>query len=151
MKKFLVMILALTMAFGLVACGGEEATEDAVATSDADTTSDAEVVKVPITIVNSTGLELHEMYLTGAQIEDWGDDVLGGLTMAEATYVELVLNVDEENVIWDVQVVDSEGTTITWEGIDISEMPSDGFVLQLSYDGTDAVAYLANSIDDLGL
>ncbi len=151
MKKFLVMILALVMVFSLVACGGDDQVTDDAVTTESDAASDAEVVKVPITIVNSTGLEIHEMYLTGTQIEDWGDDVLGDLTMADATYVQLVLNVDAENVIWDVQVVDSEGTTITWLGIDFSEMPSDGFVLQLSYDGTDAVAYLANTIDELGL
>ena len=64
--------------------------------------------------------------------------------------MELTLTiVDEDGITWDLKAVDNEGASIEFFGIDISEMPLDGFAIELMIEGDGPTAYLAETPDDL--
>ena len=78
-----------------------------------------------------------------------GDDLLDGEIMTHGTYAELLLNVDEDNLAWDMQVEDTDGNSLEWYDIDISDMPSDGFVIELLWDGSEGTANLLEDMTQL--
>ena len=98
------------------------------------------ILEVPVTIVNGTGVEIEALYMSGGSQEEWGDDLLGDVTMPHGTYLELTLNVDKENLTWDLAVDDTSGNSLEWYDIDISEMPLDGFGIELLWDGSEGIA-----------
>ncbi|MFI3212310.1 MAG: hypothetical protein R3Y24_03115 [Eubacteriales bacterium] len=152
LRKLVAMyaLIALT-AVTLMACGGEteeavteevateEVAEEAV-TEEVVTEEVAEFIQVPVTIINGTGVDITELYVSGETQEDWGDEQLAGQVMGHGQYLDLVLNVDVNNLLWDICVADAEGTTIEFYGLDITEMPADGFAIELLFDGTEATA-----------
>ena len=165
-KRVLVSILAACVAVGISACGGKSkaapATTAAPETTAAPTTTAApeteaeteteaeeEYVQIPVTVVNGTGVDIAALRLSGASLDEWGDDLLDGEIMTHGTYAELLLNVDEDNLAWDMQVEDTDGNSLEWYDIDISDMPSDGFVIELLWDGSEGTANLLENLDQL--
>lgn len=165
-KKLVTSILALTLALSLTACGGKDKAEtsnnaniaqseapadtEEAATDDAaaDDGAESAIVEVPVTIVNGTGVDIYALYMFGSGVDEWSEDLLGEQTMPHGTYLEMVLNVDQNNLAWDLSVEDSEGTTLEWYGLDISEMPLEGFGIELLWDGTEGTA---NIVEDASM
>ena len=147
MKKLLLLALAGVLSFSMMACGSDEPEEEVV---DEDQTEEvaeeeqANVIEVPVTIVNSTGVEIHALYLSAANLEKWGDNLIDGTTLADGEEKELVLYVDKSALQWDLRVEDSEGVAIQWQAIDISEMSTEGFVMELLWDGEQGTCNLNN-------
>ena len=142
MKKLLALVLAGFMSVGLVACGGDEPEEPV---AENDVTEESNVIEVPVSVKNSTGVEFAGLYLSGASLEEWGDNLIDGSPLPDGETKELVLYVDANNLQWDLLVEDHEGATITWSGVDITEMSSEGFTMDLVWeDGGDPVCNLSN-------
>ena len=142
MKKLLALVLAGFMSVGLVACGGDEPEEPV---AENDVTEESNVIEVPVSVKNSTGVEFAGLYLSGASLEEWGDNLIDGSPLPDGETKELVLYVDANNLQWDLLVEDHEGATITWSGVDITEMSSEGFTMDLVWeDGADPVCNLSN-------
>ena len=161
-KRVLVSILAACVAVGISACGGKSqaapATTAAPETTAAPTTTAApeteteaeeDYIQIPVTVVNGTGVDIAALRLSGASLDEWGDDLLDGEIMTHGTYAELLLNVDEDNLAWDMQVEDTDGNSLEWYDIDISDMPSDGFVIELLWDGSEGTANLLEDMTQL--
>lgn len=162
-KRVLVITMAVTMVFGLTACGGSKdkgattaAATTAAATTEKATEKPAETtaaakpeeqsgvagqsslnyVEIPVTIINGTGVDINALYLSGTSLNEWGENQLEGTTMPHGTYLDLTLNVDADNLKWDLRVEDTDGNPLEWYEVDISEMPSDGFGIELLWDGS---------------
>ena len=165
-KRVLVSILAACVAVGISACGGKSkaapATTAAPETTAAPTTTAApeteaeteaeteeDYIQIPVTVVNGTGVDIAALRLSGASLDEWGDDLLDGEIMTHGTYAELLLNVDKDNLAWDMQVEDTDGNTLEWYDIDIGDMPSDGFVIELLWDGSEGTANLLEDMTQL--
>lgn len=73
----------------------------------------------------------------------------GTATKTNGTDAELLLNVDEDNMAWDMQVEDTDGNPLEWYDIDIGDMPSDGFVIELLWDGSEGTANLLEDMTQL--
>lgn len=161
-KRVLVSILAACVAVGISACGGKSkaapATTAAPETTAAPTTTAApeteaeteeDYIQIPVTVVNGTGVDIAALRLSGASLDEWGDDLLDGEIMTHGTYAELLLNVDEDNLAWDMQVEDTDGNPLEWYDIDIGDMPSDGFAIELLWDGSEGTANLLEDMTQL--
>ena len=149
MKKLLALALAGFMSVGLVACGGDEPEEPAVEDDEvAEESSESEesnIIEVPVTIKNSTGVEFAGLYMSGASLEEWGDNLIEGSPLADGESKELTLYVDANNLQWDLLIEDHEGATVTWNAVDISEMSTEGFTMDLVWeDGGEPICNLAN-------
>ena len=158
-KKLLSMLAIAAISIGVLAgCGGSDSGEKAApaekttstentdnSTADAkeessenteeDTQDGGNVIQVPVTIVNNTDVEIHELYTSGAGVDEWGDDILGGQVLAPGTQVEdLVFNIDADNVKWDLLAKDEVGDSLEFYGLDLSECSTDGITVSLTYD-----------------
>ncbi len=144
MKKLLTILLALTMIFTLAACGAEEApapatadeapaaTEEAPVAEEApveeatEETAEEEVAEEEyfsqdVTITNSTGVEIYELYITPSEQEDFGSDLLGESTFPADTSLEFTTDaVGTADATWDILIVDMEGTEVVFSGANFS-------------------------------
>lgn len=147
MKKLFLLALAGALSFSMIACGSDEPEEEVVDEEQTEETTNEEqsdILEVPVTVVNSTGVEIHALYLSGANLDQWGDNLIEGTTLADGEEKDLVLYVDKTSLQWDLRVEDSDGVAIQWQAIDISEMSTNGFVMELLWDGEQGTCNLNN-------
>jgi hypothetical protein len=74
------------------------------------------------TLVNSTGVEIHALYVSPADKDEWGSDILGKDTLAAGQEVEITFSPKEEAAKWDLKVADKEGNSIEWSDLDLTEI-----------------------------
>ena len=155
-KKLLSVMLVSFIACGmLIGCGDSssetdkskdtkttEASKETSKTTDTEkkdtSTTDAEesgIVQVPVTIINGTDVDFSELYTSSSKIEHWGENLIGGgTTFAPGSTIECTFGVDVENLKWDFKAVDSEGDSLEFEGLDLSDCDASGVKVKLSYD-----------------
>ncbi len=98
----------------------------------------AQVLEVPVTFENKCGVDLKELYLSGAGRDDWGSNLLGsGLKDGESAKGTLLI--DAANVKWDIKAVDGEGDSVEFQGLDLSECSTSGVTMTLSFNGSNFV------------
>jgi hypothetical protein len=82
-----------------------------------------------INIVNATGFDLHEIYVSDSGTNDWEEDVMGS-DVLEANQT-LRLSVNGSYSQFDLMAVDSEGTSVEWRGL-----PGNTSQIKIYADGT---------------
>ena len=88
------------------------------------------------TLVNSTGVEIHALYVSPADQNEWGSDILGKDTLADGQSAEITFSPKEEAEKWDLRVEDGEGNSIEWSDLDLTEISK----VTLNYDDGKATA-----------
>jgi hypothetical protein len=73
-------------------------------------------------LVNKTGVEIHSVYVSPSDQEEWGEDVMGEDTLPDGAKVEIKFSRKEKAELWDIKVTDGEGTSITWENLNLMEI-----------------------------
>ncbi|MEG2928912.1 MAG: hypothetical protein RR846_05110 [Oscillospiraceae bacterium] len=106
--------------------------------------SGKETVTVPVEIINETGADLFELGMSPANNDDWGGNLLDEPLLAGESGVSN-MTFSADTLVWDLLAADSEGTTLTFMGIDFSEAPTTGAKLMLS--ATEGGAYLASFVE----
>jgi hypothetical protein len=71
------------------------------------------------TLVNRTGVEIHALYVSPHDSDDWEEDVLGRDTLPDGATVDIKFNRDEEAAAWDLRIEDKDGNHIEWENLDL--------------------------------
>ncbi|HEV3471121.1 MAG TPA: hypothetical protein VG148_17490 [Pyrinomonadaceae bacterium] len=74
------------------------------------------------TLVNSTGVEIHALYISPHETDDWEEDVLGRDTLPSGESVEIKFSRAEKAALWDLRVEDKEGNAIVWENLNLLEI-----------------------------
>ncbi len=74
------------------------------------------------TVVNATGVEIHELYVSPHSADDWQEDILGRDTLASGEFVDIVFSRKEKIKMWDLRIVDGEGNAIEWENLNLLEI-----------------------------
>jgi len=74
------------------------------------------------TVVNQTGIEIHELYVTPHDSDDWEDDILGEDTLANGAEVDIKFSRKEKAKLWDLKVVDADGNSVEWENLDLLDI-----------------------------
>ena len=75
------------------------------------------------TLVNKTGYEIGEVYLSPAKSADWEDDVLGQDVLPNGERVEISFSRDTNACIWDRKVVYTiDDTSAEWERFNLCEV-----------------------------
>jgi len=88
------------------------------------------------TLVNHTGVEIHELYISPSKMADWGDDVLTVDTLMDGEQVDIHFSRQEKSAFWDIMVVDQAGTSIEWPHLKLTEIS----VITLAFEGRQPVA-----------
>ena len=78
--------------------------------------------KQDFTVVNKTGVEIHELYVSAHSTDNWEEDVLGTDTLASGESVEIKFSPKEKSKLWDLKVVDGKGNGIEWTRLNLLEI-----------------------------
>ena len=101
---------------------------------------DSNIIKVPMTIINRCdGVTIQELYLSGTELKDWGEDVLGDQILPSDCEITFYFNIDSNNIKWDIKAVDEEGTEVEFRDLDLSEVNTTGGTITLTIE--DGVPY----------
>ena len=71
------------------------------------------------TLVNETGVEIHKVYISPHDTNDWEEDILGKDTLPSGESVDIKFNRSEKSANWDLRVEDSKGNAIEWENLNL--------------------------------
>src|SRR5205085_10958237 len=72
-------------------------------TAPNQTASDTQTAKQDFTLVNATGVEIHELYVTPHKSNDWEEDVLGQDTLPDGDSVTIHFSPRERAKMWDLR------------------------------------------------
>lgn len=159
MKKIKLIVISLITVFCLgtmAACGSddnktntttnnktESKTEDkADAKTNSQTTTTTNksdnktVYSQDVKVINNTGVEIHKMYISASDKNDWEEDILNKNTMPTGTELNITFDAEEKSQYWDLRIEDSDGTSLTWEKIDLFTISE----ITLNFDGNNATA-----------
>ena len=86
--------------------------------------------KLDFTLVNKTGVDIHEIYLSPSDQDEWGPDVLGEEDILEnGTKADITFSPKADADLWDLMIKDEDGNEIVWEELDLTEIE----ILTLTY------------------
>ncbi|MEK6629314.1 MAG: argininosuccinate lyase [Acidobacteriota bacterium] len=71
------------------------------------------------TLINKTGLTIDKVYVSPANDNSWGEDVLGRDTLANGEKVDIKFSRKEDECVWDLKIVDEEKDDVVWEDINL--------------------------------
>lgn len=74
-----------------------------------------------ITIVNSTGYTINEVYVTPSNERTWQEDVMARDTLPDGQEVEIDFRRSENSCNWDLMVVYSDGEEAVWNGLNLCQ------------------------------
>lgn len=74
------------------------------------------------TLVNKTGFEIHNVYISPSNSDDWGDDVMGKDTLPTGGSVEITFSRKESAANWDLKIENEDGKAITWEKLNLKKL-----------------------------
>ena len=74
------------------------------------------------TIVNKTGVEINALFVSPADQNEWGEDILGKDTLPAGESTEIEFDPEEEAEKWDLRIQDKEGNAIEWTDLDLTEI-----------------------------
>ena len=78
--------------------------------------------KQDFTLVNKTGFDIHEVYVSPHASDDWQEDVLGKTMLTNGGSVKINFERQIKGKEWDLKVVDKAGKATTWEKLDLLEI-----------------------------
>ena len=84
--------------------------------------SNAFAGKQDFKLVNRTGFDIAEVYVSAHHTDDWESDVIGKAVLAAGATVEIHFVPSDKTKQWDLKVVDGKGKAIVWEDLDLSEI-----------------------------
>lgn len=96
----------------------------------------AQNAKQDFTLVNSTSVEIHQVYISPHDSDDWGEDVLGRDVLESGQECDIQFHQKEDVCMWDLRISDKDGNAIEWENIDLCKWAK----ITLKYDGQTATA-----------
>lgn len=73
-------------------------------------------------LVNDTGVEIHQVFVSPHSTESWEEDIMGEGTLPDGESVEISFSPKEDAAMWDLMVTDSEGTSITWVNLNLLQI-----------------------------
>ena len=71
------------------------------------------------TLINKTGVEIHKVYISPHDKDDWEEDILGKDTLPTGQTVDIKFHRNETAEMWDLRVEDSKGNAIEWENLNL--------------------------------
>jgi hypothetical protein len=79
----------------------------------------AQQSKLDFTLLNRTGVVIHELYVSPDEADDWEEDVLGEKVLKHNESLDITFNRSEKSCDWDLKIKDAEGDEIEWDSLDL--------------------------------
>ena len=71
---------------------------------------------------NQTGVEIHSLFVSPHDSNDWEEDILGRDTLPADDSVKVTFDDHEKKVRWDLKVTDKDGNSLEWADLNLSEI-----------------------------
>src|SRR5436309_3026128 len=71
--------------------------------------------KLDFTLINKTGLAIHELYVSPAKDDQWGEDILGRDVLKDGGKLDITFSPKSKACVWDMKIVDEEKDSVEWE------------------------------------
>lgn len=94
--------------------------------------------KQDFTLVNKTGLAVHELYVSPSNDDAWGEDVLGRDILEHGAKIDIEFARKEKPCKWDLKIIDEDDDPIVWEDIDLCKASE----ITLLYEGKKPTAVI---------
>lgn len=94
-----------------------------------------------ITITNSTGYTISEIYISPADTYAWEEDVMGKRELPDGDAVEIDFRRAENTCDWDLKVVYDDGEEAMWDGLDLCQ----NYGFQLFYNAGSGQTWLVTT------
>ncbi len=155
MKKFLTLLLALSMALSLAACGGDDATADTTedtATEDTGDTADTGATESDLAYVQDKGTLV--VGITEFEPMDYQDESGNWIgfdaDMAKAFAESLGVEVQFQIIDWDNKVMELDGKTIdvVWNGMTLTDEVTSAMECSNAYCNNAQVVVLPADVAD---
>jgi hypothetical protein len=82
------------------------------------------------TLVNKTGVEIHHVFVSPSDKNEWEEDILGEDTLPSGESVDIEFETDEDAELWDIKITDGDGGAIVWKQLNLLKISK----LTLLYD-----------------
>jgi len=116
MKTFLFLVVVVSMGFTM------HVPEPPVK-KVADTSCEA--YNLDFLLVNKTGYDISEIYVSPTKMKDWGEDIMGRDILASGESVEISFDTEETARKWDIYVTwvgYESDEDVYWIGFDLSKI-----------------------------
>jgi len=87
-------------------------------------------LNLDFTLVNSTGDDIKEIYISPTATDDWGDNVIKGV-VKDGKSVDITFSPKASATKWDIKVVYSGDDTAEWKGYKLTDISK----ITLTWDG----------------
>ena len=82
-------------------------------------------------LVNKTGYDIDEVYVSPADAKHWGEDVMGKDTLDNGERVDIKFSHKERDCMWDMKIVFTDKEEAVWEDFDLCKVHE----ITLRYEG----------------
>ncbi|MEM1207114.1 MAG: argininosuccinate lyase [Acidobacteriota bacterium] len=72
------------------------------------------------TLVNQTGIDIYQVFISETSNDDWEEDVMGRDILPDGGRVDISFS-NRSACLWDMMVTDEEGGSVTWSAINLCE------------------------------
>lgn len=90
---------------------------------DGEPTAETEAAasRLDFILVNQTGVDIAQVFVSASDVDNWEEDLLGeDEILADGGKLNIHFTPDAEAELWDIRVVDPEGTAIDWKELDLT-------------------------------
>jgi len=74
------------------------------------------------TLVNESGVDIHQLYVSPSSMAAWGDDILGDQVLTDGNFAAITFDAEADAELWDLKAVDGEGGEVTWTQLNLMEI-----------------------------
>jgi len=126
------LVIAIGLAFIAASCSGSDSDSATVDTAAAATVAPPAETPAPppetaapasqsheFSVVNDAGVDISELYLSPGATAVYEDDILGDDVLLDGDSADFVVDGDESESLWDLLMVDIDGTSVEFFGIDL--------------------------------
>ena len=82
-------------------------------------------------LVNKTGYDIDQVYVSAANQKEWGDDIMGKDVLTNGDKVTIEFPHKEKECIWDMKIVFSDEEEAVWEDFNLCKVRE----ITLKYEG----------------
>ncbi len=82
-------------------------------------------------LVNKTGYDIDEVYVSAVNEKDWGEDIMGRDTLDNGQKVTIEFSHKDKECMWDMKIVFSDEEEAVWEDFDLCKVRE----ITLRYEG----------------
>ena len=74
------------------------------------------------TLVNSTGVDIHLVFVAPSGSDSWGANIMAGDILPNGESVGITFSADEDASLWHLRIDDVKGNKLYWENINLKQL-----------------------------